>query len=114
MYYSREQIRAHVMGNAAATARLLAVVDAAPLIPEHEIERVASLGIRALTRKQLTPAETQVLRLASVGLSEKQIVRALQRSPGTVKNHLRAARWKLDAENTVHACCEALRRGVIE
>lgn len=51
----------------------------------------------------LTDRERAVLRLASDGRSNKEIARALELSPGTVRNYLSDACGKLDAANRLEA-----------
>ena len=49
----------------------------------------------------LTDAEKAVVRLASIGLTYKQIARRLGKSPNTVDNQLRRIRAKLGVHNQV-------------
>ena len=51
----------------------------------------------------LTDRERAVLRLAQEGLSNKEIGRALELSPGTVRNYLSEAAAKLGASNRIEA-----------
>jgi two-component system response regulator DesR len=51
----------------------------------------------------LTDRERAVLRLAQDGLSNKEIARVLELSPGTVRNYLSEAAAKLGASNRVEA-----------
>ena len=51
----------------------------------------------------LTDRERAVLRLAAEGRSNKEIARALDLSPGTVRNYLSEACGKLDAANRLEA-----------
>jgi DNA-binding CsgD family transcriptional regulator len=61
----------------------------------------------------LTRSEKECLRYMSVGLTREQTATALYLSVETVKSHLLTARYKLRAKNTTHACCLALRQGLI-
>lgn len=61
----------------------------------------------------LSPREREVLRCASVGLTEAQTADMCGRSVDTIKNQLTSARRKLLAKNTAHAACEAIRLGLI-
>ncbi len=51
----------------------------------------------------LTPRERDTLRLAEEGLSNKEIARRLDLSPGTVRNYLSDAAGKLGAGNRIEA-----------
>lgn len=62
--------------------------------------------------QRLTPAEKRVARLAAVGMSYKEIARAVNRSFSTVDHQLRSIRHKLDATSNarlikVLASCDA-------
>jgi two-component system, NarL family, response regulator DesR len=59
----------------------------------------------------LSEREREVLRLAEDGLSNKQIARQLQLSPGTVRNHLSKSGQKLLADNRIDAVRIAQRSG---
>ena len=59
----------------------------------------------------LTDRERAVLRLASDGRSNKEIARALDLSPGTVRNYLSEACGKLDATNRIEAARIARDKG---
>lgn len=61
----------------------------------------------------LTDREVEVLAYLSRGLEYDQVGDALFIARETVKTHARTARLKLRAKNTTHACCEAVRRGLI-
>ena len=62
----------------------------------------------------LTPAELRVLECASRGLQGAMIADVLGVGLETVRTQLQTARAKLGAKNTCHACCEALRLGLLE
>ncbi len=51
----------------------------------------------------LTPRERDALRLAEEGMSNKEIARRLDLSPGTVRNYLSDAAGKLGASNRIEA-----------
>lgn len=112
--FTRERIRDLVLENDAGTERLLEDIAAAPLIPEHELGRLPwEQTIDRVNRRRLGPAELEVLIWASRGLQQHQIAEVLGKKLQTVKTQLVSARWKLGAENTTQACCEAIRRGLI-
>lgn len=62
---------------------------------------------------RLTPAESRCLQAASRGLEVTEAAVLLGIAPDTVKTHLKHARRRLRAKNTAHACCEAIRFGLI-
>jgi DNA-binding NarL/FixJ family response regulator len=62
---------------------------------------------------QLTPRELVVLEQMSRGLSASAAAAETHHAPGTIHTHLKAARWKLAAENTTHAGAIAIRRGLL-
>lgn len=64
-------------------------------------------------RDDLTQRELDALTYRSRGLTDDQVGTALGISQETVKSRLKTARYKLRAKNTTHACCEAIRRGLI-
>jgi DNA-binding CsgD family transcriptional regulator len=57
--------------------------------------------------------ERRALQAASVGLKAKEIGVELGYTPDSIRGLLRNARLRLRAKNTTHACCEALRQGLI-
>lgn len=91
----------------ARTDELLARIERAPLIPEHRLN-----DYRVNTG--LTPRERDVLRCLAHGLTDRMAGDTLGLSVHTVRTHLRHARYKLNAKTTTHACCLALRLGLID
>ena len=61
----------------------------------------------------LTPAEMQILNLAKLGHSHKQIALKLYKEKQTVKNQVKVLLDKLYAYNTTHAVCIAIKLGLI-
>ena len=61
----------------------------------------------------MTRREAEVLTMVSLGFLEKEVGLRLNLSRNTVKQHLAACRWKLDAATTTAACCTAIRMGLI-
>lgn len=61
----------------------------------------------------LTDREKECVKLASKGLSSKEIASAIGASKRTVEAHLRSARNKLNARNTVNLVSIAQRSGLI-
>jgi DNA-binding CsgD family transcriptional regulator len=70
-----------------------------------------SRSCQSQSRGSLTPAERAVVRLASLGMSYKEIAKELRKSPNTVDNQLRKIREKLGVSNQielVRACANLL------
>jgi DNA-binding NarL/FixJ family response regulator len=62
----------------------------------------------------LSPRETDVLRLAAGGNSNKRIAYSLNLSEETVKTHMKSILSKLRVTDRTHAVAVAARRGIIE
>ncbi len=63
---------------------------------------------------ELTPRETQILRLIGKGMSRVEIAHAIHRSPKTVDNHRAAIMRKLAIHDRVELARYALREGLTE
>jgi DNA-binding NarL/FixJ family response regulator len=61
----------------------------------------------------LTPRELDVLRVASTGISNRQIADALEMSPRTVQSHLRHIFEKFDVASRTEAVIKGLRLGLV-
>jgi len=61
--------------------------------------------------RPLSPRETEILKLITRGLSNKEIAYTLGISHQTVKNHMTSILRKLDVEDRTQAAVYALRRG---
>lgn len=97
----------------AARARLLADPILEIIARRDDLERKAPQHHAREATEELTPYEIQVLRYFSQGLEYKMVADAMNRSINTVMTQMKSARKKLRAKNTTHACCEAIRRGLI-
>ncbi len=64
-------------------------------------------------RIELTPRETELLRLVAKGLSNPEIAADIGRTEGTVKVHLKNILQKLGADDRTEAVTTAIRRGFI-
>ncbi len=62
---------------------------------------------------RLSPRETDVLRLVSLGLTNVDIAHALDLSPHTVKTHLDGIMNKLGASNRTQAAVWAAKHGLV-
>jgi DNA-binding NarL/FixJ family response regulator len=92
-----------------ALERVIAKVDAAPLVTEESLGSVVSGRIQG----DPSPAELRVLDAFSHGRTNQGVADLLGWSPETVKTQTKHARFLLQAKTTTEACCEALRRGLI-
>jgi DNA-binding NarL/FixJ family response regulator len=79
----------------------------------HVSEPLAGKLLDDLLGEQLTPRESQVLRLAAEGLANKVIAARLRVELGTVKCHMRAVLDKLRAGNRTEAVVIAQQRGLL-
>ena len=78
------------------------------------LEQLASLDVdRIGSRAHLTPRETAVLRLVSMGSQSRDVAEALGLGEETIRSHLKKAQVKLGASNRSHAIAEALRQNLI-
>lgn len=97
--------------------RLLHILGKTPTIHEGDIDDYVAAGGSVLGRSrvddELSPRELEAIRYLSHGLSLDQTATAMICAVQTVKTRLKGARFKLRAKNTTHACCEAIRRGLI-
>jgi len=62
----------------------------------------------------LTPRETEVLKLIATGLSNKEIAEALVLSEKTVKNHINNIFSKLHVYDRSQAMLYAIRQGLVK
>ena len=63
--------------------------------------------------EELTPRETEVLRMLAEGLSNREIASILKISEHTVKFHLASIFGKLGASSRTEAATEGIRRGLV-
>ena len=95
--YTRENMRALILAAHFVNQKAL------------EIER----GTDLVDQKNLSPRETDTLRLLALGYSRAQAADALSISEHTLRVYLESARFKLGAANTTHAVARALSIGLI-
>lgn len=79
------------------------------VIPAHVAARLAEYTPRV----DLTSREAEVLQLAARGLRNREIAKAIGRTPETVKVHLKHAMEKLRVSDRTEAVIQAVRRGII-
>jgi len=80
------------------------------LIPGPSVEADGLFFVSAL---RLSDRQCEVLGLAALGLSDREIARRLVISVHTARAHLRSIRERLGARNTTHAVVVALFAGLI-
>lgn len=73
----------------------------------------AAAPVRTAVGARLTERQTEILRLMADGASNKEIARALDLSPATVKTHAAAAFAGLDVANRTEAVVRARSLGLI-
>lgn len=119
--YSTEQDIGHALR---AGARGYLLKDAAPEEVWHAIVRVLKGGmvlapdiaaqyVQITTRVELSPRESQILRMLGAGKPNKEIARDLSLELSTVKGHVRSVLEKLGVRNRTEAVAEATRRGMV-
>jgi len=64
--------------------------------------------------EHLTAREREVLKLAALGHSNKEIARELSITQDTVKKHMQSILGKLHASSRIHAVIQATRAGIIK
>jgi DNA-binding NarL/FixJ family response regulator len=64
--------------------------------------------------EHLTAREREVLKLAALGHSNKEIAKELSITQDTVKKHMQSILGKLHASSRVHAVIQATRAGIIQ
>ena len=81
----------------------------AKIVRGGELESVESSRFASLT-----PRELDILRELAEGQSNKEIARALDIAPGTVKLHIRSILRKLDVRSRVEAAVVAVGEGIAQ
>jgi DNA-binding NarL/FixJ family response regulator len=66
------------------------------------------------TIEHLTAREREVLKLAALGQSNKEIAKELSITQDTVKKHMQSILGKLHASSRIHAVIQATRAGIIK
>jgi DNA-binding NarL/FixJ family response regulator len=72
-----------------------------------------AIDVASDDHEALTPGQRKVLEAVSHGLGNQGAADALGLSIDSVKTQLQLASRSLAAKNATHACCIALRRGLI-
>lgn len=98
-----------------AIAAIRAAVRGGTLMPAPVASKVLHFFTDAQPRADygLTPRETQILRLMSEGLAQKEIADALAISPHTVDNHVRHIYEKLHVRSGLEAVARAVKEHLI-
>lgn len=69
---------------------------------------------QTLAAIRLTPAQVRVLTAMANGSTRREAARQLHLSLDTVASYLKAARYRMDANTTVHAVAIAVAAGVVQ
>jgi DNA-binding NarL/FixJ family response regulator len=84
------------------------------LVQSQKGHQPAGAGSPGEGMEQLTAREREVLKLAAVGYSNKDIARELNITQDTVKKHMQSILGKLHASSRIHAAIQATRAGIIK
>jgi DNA-binding NarL/FixJ family response regulator len=84
------------------------------LVQSQKGRQPAEVGSPQEGVEQLTAREREVLKLAAVGYSNKDIARELNITQDTVKKHMQSIMGKLHASSRIHAAIQATRAGIIK
>lgn len=85
-----------------------------PRLVRGMLERMRTRGLATTAAPEASPREVQVLRLAALGMSNRDIATDLGISAWTVQSHLANVFEKLGASSRTHAVVRALQAGWIE
>ena len=96
------------------TPQACIMIYAAASFAALRLEQLAGPDVNRIgSRARLTPRETAVLRLVSMGGQYHDVAAALGLGHETIRSHLKKAQAKLGARSRVHAVAEALRQNLI-
>ncbi len=87
-----------------------------PVITQSLLDHVAGrdVGFDSLSiPDELTPRETEILRLMAGGYSNREIAQMLENSEGTVKNHVSNVLSKLGVRDRTRAVLKAIAAGLL-
>lgn len=62
---------------------------------------------------RLTLRETEILQLAALGLTTKEMAQRAEIAPSTVERHIENTRLKMRAKNRVHMISKAIAAGLL-
>lgn len=74
---------------------------------------VAAQYVQSMTHADLSPRESQILRMLGAGKPDKVIARDLSLELSTVNGYVRSVLEKLGVRNRTEAVAEAMRRGIV-
>jgi DNA-binding NarL/FixJ family response regulator len=104
---------AAVLGEEASAGRFDAVSVDALLSFEKDGDEPTADRARPVRASLLSPREAEVLRHISLGASNKEVARALQMSPSTVRTHVESVFRKLGCSTRAAATLKASTLGLI-
>jgi DNA-binding NarL/FixJ family response regulator len=91
------------------TAAIRAVAAGRKYIPDD----IAQIITENLGREELTPTESNVLRMVVGGMSNKEIAFALDVSENTIKTHVQNIFGKIGVSDRTSAATTAIKRGLV-
>lgn len=113
-------VRAGAIGYVLKDARGLELKEAIRAAADGRVHLAPEAAARLLREvrtperpERLTERETDVLRLISVGLSNKEVARRLSIGEGTVKTHVSSVLNKLGLQSRTQAALHAVRLGLV-
>jgi DNA-binding NarL/FixJ family response regulator len=109
-------VEAGAMGYVSKSAEIEEVLEAIRNIFAGDTYFPAAIAQKLAARRNrdtLTPRELEVLRLIVAGLSNKEIITALNMSEGTVKLHISNTLAKLHVADRTQAAIAAVQRGIV-
>ena len=84
------------------------------LVQSQKSHQPTEVGSPEEDMERLTAREREVLKLAAVGYSNKDIAKELNITQDTVKKHMQSILGKLHASSRIHAVIQATRAGIIK
>jgi DNA-binding NarL/FixJ family response regulator len=84
------------------------------LVKSRKDNQPAEEGLSEGNIEHLTAREREVLKLAALGHSNKEIAQELSITQDTVKKHMQSILGKLHASSRIHAVIQATRAGIIK
>ncbi len=114
-YLLKKLNRQHLFDMLATAARgevALSPVMMAKILAEFQ-HPTTEPGLAGEAREELTPRETDVLKLVVRGATNREIADALNITENTVKKHLQSILSKLHLQNRIQAAVYAVREGLL-
>jgi len=84
------------------------------LVQSRKSQQMVGVDTPEANVEQLTAREREVLKLAALGYSNKEIAKELNITQDTVKKHMQSILGKMHASSRIHAIIQASRAGIIK